>query len=59
MKELKIRVEPWRPETEQEVQKLLADGWEIQEIAVEEHHSCHDSLSTGARTMIYTLVKDE
>lgn len=54
---IKVRVDSWRPESQQEVNKLLADGWEVVDVEREKHESCHESTISSNETVFYILKK--
>jgi hypothetical protein len=60
MKEKKVViVDSWRNESLKEVNRLIQEGWEVEEVELHETKSCSDSGLTGSFTSNkYTLIKE-
>lgn len=54
---VKIRVDTWRPGSIEEVNRLLDQGWEVDDVSTEKHESCHEASIPSDQTVFYILRK--
>lgn len=52
-----VKVDGMRPESRQEVTKLLDEGWEIVDVKDANQESCHDPSVGSNETVYYELRK--
>lgn len=53
-----VRVDSWRPESRDELNKLLEQGWEIFDVKNENHETCHNPAVGSNQTLFYELEKN-
>lgn len=52
-----IKVDTWKFDSQKEINKLLADGWEIVQIRNKDQENGHNSSQANSQTLFYELRK--